>query len=149
MELVVYNVGFGQLLFNDRCISPVSVDTGRFDRRFLLIAELVGRLGHLEARVGLADCEDQKAGVGVPGNDGRSVLAALQQGLSRIDAQATDNLLLTRWRKLLWNIPFNGLSVSLDASTKDLVDDPDSLAHFGKCDAEVRGHRRLPHAALA
>jgi 2-dehydropantoate 2-reductase len=45
-----------------------------------------------------------------------------------IDAQATDNLLLTRWRKLLWNIPFNGLSVSLDASTKELVDDPDSLA---------------------
>lgn len=45
-----------------------------------------------------------------------------------IDAQATDNLLLTRWRKLLWNIPFNGLSVSLDASTKELVDDPDSVA---------------------
>ena len=45
-----------------------------------------------------------------------------------IDAQATDDLRLTRWRKLLWNIPFNGLSVSLDASTKDLIDDPDSLA---------------------
>lgn len=45
-----------------------------------------------------------------------------------IDAQTTDNLLLTRWRKLLWNIPFNGLSVSLDASTKELVEDPDSVA---------------------
>jgi 2-dehydropantoate 2-reductase len=59
-----------------------------------------------------------------------------------IDAQTTDNLLLTRWRKLLWNIPFNGLSVSLDASTKDLVDDPDSLALVDAIIREV-------HAAAA
>jgi 2-dehydropantoate 2-reductase len=45
-----------------------------------------------------------------------------------IDAKTTDDLLMTRWRKLMWNIPFNGLSVALDASTKELVDDPDSLA---------------------
>lgn len=47
---------------------------------------------------------------------------------SGIDAQACDDLSLTRWRKLLWNIPFNGLSVSLNASTKELIDDADSLA---------------------
>ena len=46
---------------------------------------------------------------------------------ANIDAQITDDLRLTRWRKLLWNIPFNGLSVALDASSKELVDDPDSL----------------------
>ena len=45
-----------------------------------------------------------------------------------IDAQTTDDLLLTRWRKLMWNIPFNGLSVALDASTKELVDDQDAVA---------------------
>ncbi len=28
----------------------------------------------------------------------------------------------------MWNIPFNGLSVVLDASTKELIDDPDSLS---------------------
>ena len=59
-----------------------------------------------------------------------------------IDAQATDDLLLTRWRKLLWNIPFNGLSVSLDASTKELVDDPNSLALVDAIIREV-------HAAAA
>ena len=45
-----------------------------------------------------------------------------------IDAEATDDLRMARWRKLMWNITFNGLSVALDASTKELVDDPDSLA---------------------
>ncbi|WP_146453804.1 putative 2-dehydropantoate 2-reductase [Rubripirellula tenax] len=45
-----------------------------------------------------------------------------------IDAHTTDDLPKTRWKKLMWNIPFNGLSVVLDASTKELVDDPDALA---------------------
>ena len=46
---------------------------------------------------------------------------------SGIDARTSDDLQLTRWRKLLWNIPFNGLSVVLGASTKQLVDDPDAI----------------------
>lgn len=41
-----------------------------------------------------------------------------------IDAKTTDDVLLTRWRKLLWNIPFNGLSVVLNASSKELIDHP-------------------------
>jgi 2-dehydropantoate 2-reductase len=45
-----------------------------------------------------------------------------------IDVKTVDNLSLARWRKLMWNIPFNGLSVALDASTKELVDDPASVA---------------------
>ncbi|KAA1262380.1 2-dehydropantoate 2-reductase [Rubripirellula obstinata] len=43
-----------------------------------------------------------------------------------IEAQTTDDMLLTRWRKLLWNIPFNGLSVILNASSKELIDDEDA-----------------------
>lgn len=43
-----------------------------------------------------------------------------------IELRLTDHLLRDRWRKLMWNIPFNGLSVVLDASTKDLIDDPDA-----------------------
>ena len=31
---------------------------------------------------------------------------------------------VARWRKLVWNIPFNGLSVVLDASTDELLADP-------------------------
>jgi 2-dehydropantoate 2-reductase len=44
-----------------------------------------------------------------------------------IDAQPTTDLAAARWRKLMWNIPFNGLSVVLDASTKQLIDDPDAV----------------------
>jgi 2-dehydropantoate 2-reductase len=40
-----------------------------------------------------------------------------------IEAQTTDNLLQTRWRKLMWNIPFNGLTVAMDASANALVDE--------------------------
>ena len=59
-----------------------------------------------------------------------------------IDVLASNDLALTRWRKLLWNIPFNGLSVALDASTKQLVDDPDSVALVESIIREV-------HAAAA
>lgn len=39
-----------------------------------------------------------------------------------IDANATGDLWISRWRKLMWNIPFNGLSVVLNASTKQLIE---------------------------
>ncbi len=39
-----------------------------------------------------------------------------------IDRQA--DLILARWKKLMWNIPFNGLSAILDAKTDALVADP-------------------------
>ena len=47
-----------------------------------------------------------------------------------IDANATGDLWAARWRKLMWNIPFNGLSVVLNASTRELIDTPatESLA---------------------
>ncbi|OGV61983.1 MAG: 2-dehydropantoate 2-reductase [Lentisphaerae bacterium RIFOXYA12_FULL_48_11] len=35
-----------------------------------------------------------------------------------------EDLLLARWKKLVWNIPFNGLSVLLNASTLELVRNP-------------------------
>ncbi|HBJ36918.1 MAG TPA: 2-dehydropantoate 2-reductase [Planctomycetaceae bacterium] len=45
-----------------------------------------------------------------------------------IDANATGDLWMARWRKLMWNIPFNGLSVALNASTKELIDNESSFA---------------------
>lgn len=36
----------------------------------------------------------------------------------------TPDLPLARWRKLVWNIPFNGLSVVLNATTDAMVNDP-------------------------
>jgi len=41
-----------------------------------------------------------------------------------IDVVATGDLWQARWRKLMWNIPFNGLSVALNASTEELIHDP-------------------------
>lgn len=34
-----------------------------------------------------------------------------------------EDLLLARWQKLVWNIPYNGLSVVLDATTNELMAD--------------------------
>jgi 2-dehydropantoate 2-reductase len=56
-----------------------------------------------------------------PGITPRAELIANELQAAKIDAKATDDLLLTRWKKLMWNIPFNGLSVALDASTSEIV----------------------------
>jgi 2-dehydropantoate 2-reductase len=36
-----------------------------------------------------------------------------------------DDLLLARWQKLVWNIPFNGLSVVLNANTDKIIASPE------------------------
>ena len=40
-----------------------------------------------------------------------------------IPIQLAEDLLLARWQKLVWNIPYNGLSVVLDATTNELMAD--------------------------
>lgn len=54
-----------------------------------------------------------------------------------IDAQAMPNLHQARWQKLVWNIPYNGLSVLLRASTTPLMSDADSRALIQALMAEV------------
>lgn len=49
-----------------------------------------------------------------------------------IDAKAVDDLVEERWRKLVWNVPFNGLSIAARATVADVLDD-DALR------AEARG----------
>jgi 2-dehydropantoate 2-reductase len=44
-----------------------------------------------------------------------------------IDVSAVPDLLQARWEKLVWNIPFSGLSVVLNADTRQIVMDPSSL----------------------
>jgi len=41
-----------------------------------------------------------------------------------IETVYTDDLVLARWRKLVWNIPFNGLCVALNTSTYNLMEKP-------------------------
>lgn len=41
-----------------------------------------------------------------------------------IPIQLAEDLAVARWQKLVWNIPYNGLSVILDANTDALMSDP-------------------------
>lgn len=41
-----------------------------------------------------------------------------------VPTEALADLVEGRWRKLIWNVPFNGLSVVLGATTEELVGDP-------------------------
>lgn len=43
-----------------------------------------------------------------------------------ISVSVVENLALARWKKLVWNIPFNGLSVLLHATTEKLMQNPSS-----------------------
>ena len=43
-----------------------------------------------------------------------------------ISIQLVEDLLLARWKKLVWNIPFNGLSVVLRAKTDAIMTHPES-----------------------
>ncbi|NEP01300.1 MAG: putative 2-dehydropantoate 2-reductase [Symploca sp. SIO2E9] len=40
-----------------------------------------------------------------------------------IEVLLSEDLLISRWQKLVWNIPYNGLSVVLDATTEQLMAD--------------------------
>ncbi|HLO50230.1 MAG TPA: putative 2-dehydropantoate 2-reductase [Kamptonema sp.] len=46
--------------------------------------------------------------------------------LAGIPIVMSEDLLLARWKKLVWNIPYNGLSVVLDARTDELMANADT-----------------------
>ena len=52
-------------------------------------------------------------------------------------AEATPDLTTARWRKLLWNIPFNGLTALLGVGTDELLADPSGRATVEELMAEV------------
>lgn len=70
----------------------------------------------------------------------RALLERLREALTtaRIECQITDSLTTSRWRKLMWNIPFNGLSVILNASTDAIMRDRDARALARRVSDEVR-----------
>lgn len=57
---------------------------------------------------------------------------------SRISVTIESDLLLARWQKLIWNIPFNGLSVILDAKTDRIITHPNSLSLVREIMKEVQ-----------
>ena len=77
-----------------------------------------------------------------PAADAAASLAIVEEGAALfhaagIESVAMDNLGKARWQKLVWNVPYNGLSVLLNASTTPLMADPDSRELIQGLMAEV------------
>lgn len=66
-------------------------------------------------------------------------MRAIAADLTRagIAVRLDEDLIRARWRKLMWNVPFNPLSVILDANTDELVADPAALRLIRRLMGEV------------
>jgi 2-dehydropantoate 2-reductase len=55
-----------------------------------------------------------------------SLLKQISEDLneSGVETVLTDDLILSRWKKLVWNVPYNGLSVALNTTTDKLMSNP-------------------------
>ncbi|MFJ4155680.1 putative 2-dehydropantoate 2-reductase [Pseudomonas sp. NPDC089752] len=85
-----------------------------------------------------------------PASDGGAAIVEEGAALFRaagVDSQAMDNLGQARWQKLVWNVPYNGLSVLLNASTTPLMADADTRELIQALMAEVvQGAAACGHA---
>jgi 2-dehydropantoate 2-reductase len=54
-----------------------------------------------------------------------------------VDAKAVQSLITERWRKLVWNIPFNGLGVAAGANVAEVLNDEHLQAAARRLMAEV------------
>jgi len=94
-----------------------------------------GHIRHLDygsVRIGEHSGDDRPAGI----TEKLKCVADIF-GRASIPVHMTDNLPLARWEKLVWNMPFNGLSVILDADTRQLIDFPPSFNLLRDIMAEV------------
>lgn len=85
-----------------------------------------GHVRHLDyGQVTIGAHTDDPAGAGIT-----DAVEAVAGDLERagLPVLRVPNLVTGRWRKLVWNIPYNGLSVVLDAGTDELMADPSTRA---------------------
>lgn len=85
-----------------------------------------GHIRHVDyGRIRLGDYRPDASAAGVTDR-----LRAVGGDFERagIDITLADDLLLARWQKLVWNVPYNGLSVVLDATTDQLMADAQTAA---------------------
>lgn len=78
-----------------------------------------GHIRHLDYKkieIGEYDAEGSAKGVS---DRMRAIAADFEQ--AGIPIALADDLVLARWKKLMWNIPFNGLSVVLNATTHEMM----------------------------
>jgi len=54
-----------------------------------------------------------------------------------VETRLADDLVAARWKKLIWNVPFNGLSVVLDMQVDRIMADPDTRAQAEELMREV------------
>ncbi len=94
-----------------------------------------GHIHHLDygsILMGQYDAQRRPAGQSPP-------LQAIAADFKRanLEITLTDDLYLARWQKLVWNVPFNSLSVILDAMTTDMMAHPDARQLAADLMAEV------------
>lgn len=84
-------------------------------------------------------------------NDGRGRAAEIARrfSLAGIPAEASPSLAETQWKKLVWNIPFNGLAIAEGGvTTKDLLETPGMEDEIRALMAEVIAAARAQGLAL-
>lgn len=86
-----------------------------------------------------------------PAADETARQAIVEQGAglfhgAGLDSQAMTNLQQARWQKLVWNIPYNGLSALLQAGTEALMTDANTRALImAMMDEVARGAQACGH----
>jgi 2-dehydropantoate 2-reductase len=94
-----------------------------------------GQIKHLDyGNILMGQYHPQRQAAGV--SDLLQAIAADFQAAG-IPTDITPDLYLARWRKLVWNVPFNGLSVVLEATTDAMIQDPGVAALAQDLMAEV------------
>jgi 2-dehydropantoate 2-reductase len=78
-----------------------------------------GHIRHLDYK--LITLGEYCSGYKAAGISDRMRQIASDFGQAEIPIELTEDLLTARWKKLLWNIPFNGLSVVLNATTDEIM----------------------------
>jgi 2-dehydropantoate 2-reductase len=76
----------------------------------------------------------------VPTDEARQLIVEQGAGLfhaAGLESEAMANLAQARWQKLVWNIPYNGLSTLLRATTTPLMGDPQTRELIQALMAEV------------
>lgn len=66
-----------------------------------------------------------------------------------IQVNLSEDLLLTRWEKLAWNIPFNGLSALLKATTTEIMENPQARSLAEALAGEVAEGAKANDRALS
>lgn len=99
---------------------------------------LAQKMPNVSIAGGLAFICSQKAGpghiqhldlgklvLGMHSNQGGEVLETVSNDFQQagVPCQLSENLAYSRWQKLVWNVPFNGLTVVMNTTTDQLVED--------------------------